>query len=150
MEPTLRNHLTTPLILTGIFIASSFIPAIQILILTVDGGFIALINKYISSDNTGNIVTANIIANLLPVLILLHVFYRSTMKSTGVIAAVLAMIFMTAFIFFSTGGITEDNEPYFLNFVIVSLISGSILTLVSFLKYLKQNKRGIYKGRKNH
>jgi len=138
---TLKSEISIPLILTGVFTAFSFIPVIQILILTFDGGLIALANKVVRSDNTGSMAIANIIVNLLPTLLLLFVYFRTIKQSTKIIAAFLGMIFMTVFIFFLTGGIDEDNNPYFLNFLIIALISGSVLTLISLLRYRRNKTR---------
>ena len=135
MRQDLKNQLTIPLILTIIFVVLSFVPLVQILILTFDGGLVSLINKAVGADNPGNILTANIIANLLPTMILLFLFFKATQKSIKIITATLSMIFMTAFIFFFTDGFNKDSDPYFLNFIIVALISGSILMIVAILKY---------------
>ena len=133
MRQDLKNQLTIPLIMTTIFVVSSFVPLVQILILTFDGGLVSLINKVVGTDNTGNILTANIIANLLPTILLLFLFFKATKQSVKIITSILVMVFMTAFIFFLTDG--KDSDPYFLSFIIVALISGSVLTLVAFLKY---------------
>jgi hypothetical protein len=127
--------------LAAIFIASSFFPVIQIYILTFDGAFVSLANKAFGSDNPGNIMTANIVANLLPTIFLLFVFFKATKRSIKIITATLAMIFMTAFIFFITDGLIEDGDPYFLNFIIVSIISGTVLTLVGVFKYFTVQRR---------
>ena len=137
----MKNQISIPIILSAIFIASSFAPIIQIYILTFDGALVSLINKGVASDNSGNIMTANIIANLLPTIFFLFVFFKATKRSTKIITATLAMIFMTAFIFFLTDGITKDREPYFLNFIIVSIISGTALMLVGVFKYFTIQRR---------
>jgi hypothetical protein len=132
---TVKRQIKLPLILTVIFIALSFIPIIQILILTFSGGLISTINKTIGNDNSDNLLFANMIVNLLPSIVLLILFYRSRQNVMKIITAVLAMIFMTAFIFFLTDGIYKDSNPYYLNFIVVALISGSVLAIVSFLRY---------------
>jgi hypothetical protein len=137
----LKKQLIIPIILTTIFIVSSFVPIIQILIWTFDGVLVKLINDIVGADNTGNILTANIIANLLPTMILLFLFFKANSQRTKIITATLSMILMTAFIFFLTDGIFKDNDPYFLNLLINALISGTILTLIALLKF-KQNKQG--------
>ena len=141
MQQDLKHHLTIPFILTAIFVVSAFVPIVQILILTFDGGLLSLINKAVGADNTGSILTPNIIANLLPTLLLLFVFFKATKQSVKIITATLSMIFMTAFIFFLTDGIGKDSDPYFLDFIIIALISGSILTLVAILKYRQIKQR---------
>lgn len=134
MQQNFKTQLTIPLVLTIIFVVSSFVPIIQFLILTFDGGLISLVNKVVGKDDTANILTANIIVNLLPTALLFIVYFKTTKRGARIITATLSMIFMTAFIFFLTDGIDKDNDPYFLNFLIIALISGSILTLVVILK----------------
>jgi hypothetical protein len=133
----LKKQLAIPLILTTIFIVSSFIPIIQFSILTFDGGLISLVNKVVGAEDTRNIISANVISNLLPTAVLLLAFFKTIKRSIEIITATLSMILMTAFIFFITDGITKDSEPYYLDFLIIALISGSILTLVAILKYKK-------------
>ena len=141
MGQSFKNQISIPLVLTGIFIASSFIPLIQLLILTFSGGLISLVNKVIGLDKSGNILTANLIVNLLPTVLLLFAFYVATKQSTKIITSALAMVFMTAFIFFLTDGIDKDSNPYFLNFLIIALVSGFALTLVSLIKYWQTKHR---------
>ena len=140
MNQDLKKELTIPLILTAIFVASSFIPVIQIVILTLDGGLIPLINKIVAADNTGSIWAANIIANLLPSILFLFLFFKAIKLSVKILTASFSMIFMTAFIFFLTDGI--DSDPYFLNFILIALISGSILTFIAIFKYRQIKQKG--------
>ena len=132
---TFKRQIKLPLILTVVFIALSFIPIIQIIILTFSGGLISTINKAIGRDNSDNLLLANMIVNLLPTIVLLILFYRSRQNARKITTAVLAMIFMTAFIFFFTDGIYKDRDPYYLNFIVVALISGSVLAIVSLLRH---------------
>lgn len=132
---TFKRQIKLPLLLTVIFIALSFMPIIQVIILTFSGGLISTINKAIGRDNSDNLLLANMIVNLLPTIVLLILFYRSRQNAVIITTAVLAMISMTAFIFFLTDGIYKDSDPYYLNFIVVALISGSVLAIVSFLRY---------------
>ncbi len=109
----LKNQLKIPLILTTIFVVLSFVPLVQILILTFDGGLISVINKAVGEDKTENLLTANVIANLLPTVLLLFSFFKATRQSTKIITSTLSMILLTAFIFFLTDGITKTANLIF-------------------------------------
>jgi ABC-type thiamin/hydroxymethylpyrimidine transport system permease subunit len=135
VKEKLKRQIKLPLILTGIFTILSFIPIIQIIILTFSGGLISIINKGFGRGSSGDILVANLIVNLLPSILLLILFYWSRHPGMKILTAILAMIFLTAFLFFLTDGIYKDSDPYFLNFIVVALISGFVLATVSFLKY---------------
>lgn len=98
----------------------------------MNGGYLALIGEKISSPDS-DIKTVNLIGNLLPILVLLFWYYRTSNKVGKIISAVFAMIFMTAFLCFMSMGQNETNEPYWLRFLIIALVSGGILTLVTYL-----------------
>lgn len=135
MQKDLKIQLAIPVILTVIFIASSFLPICQIFILTLDGGLIALVNKSFGSDNTGNYLTENIIVNFLPTIFFLFLFFNTTKQSIKIISATFSIIFMISFIFFLPNILNKDSNPYFLKFMLVSLISGLPVILVAILKY---------------
>ena len=141
MKEDLKKQIYLPIILTLIFIVSSFIPILQIIILTLDGGLISLASKAIGQDISENLFKENIIFNLIPTLILLFLFYKSTTHILNITSSALAMIFMTAFFMFLTDGVKYDSDPYFLNFILVAFVCGIILTLITFLKYLSINQK---------
>lgn len=124
---------------------SSFVPVFQIFILTLNGGYLAIIEELICSNRSGNIVFVNLTGNLLPIIILLFWFYKETNKAPKIIAASLAMIFMTAFFLFLTMDDNSDHDPYWLQFLMVALVSGFVLTLVAYLRYRRtiRNKLSI-------
>lgn len=134
LQSEIRAHITVPLILTAIFVLSSFVPVIQTIILTLNGGYLASIEDMISSTNA-NTKSINLLGNLLPTLLLLFWFYNATNKIGQFIAAILAMVFMTAFFYFMTMDDNEEHEPYWLQFLIIALVSGFILTIVAYIKY---------------
>ncbi|AUD02913.1 hypothetical protein [Spirosoma pollinicola] len=134
MKQNSKRRLLLPLILTAVFVASSFAPILQIYIMTFDGYLVASINKVFLSDKPGQIFTANLLANLPPSLIFLFLVYKTEIKSIRVTAAIFLMAFMNAFILFLIGDLNEDSEPYFLIFLIASLISSSVLFFISIFR----------------
>lgn len=79
--------------------------------------------------------TINLIGNLLPIILFLFWFYNATNQAARIIAAILSMIFMTAFFYFMTMDNNEEKNPYWLQFLIIALVSGGILTRVAYLTY---------------
>lgn len=138
----LKAHISIPLILTAFFVLSSFVPFIQIIILTLNGGYLASIDDMMSSTKADK-KTINLIGNLLPNLLFLFWFYSATNKAAKIIAAVLSMIFMTAFFHFMTMDDNEEKNPYWLQFLVVAFVSGCILTLVAYLRYRRTAKKDI-------
>lgn len=135
-----KGPLFLPLILTLIFVISSFIPVIQILILTLSGGLISSFERMTGDTNIGEIFFSNLVVNFLPAFVLLIIYWNATHKVIRIFSATISMTFLTAFLYFLTDGIEEDGEPYFLSFLIIAIISGFILTSVSLLKYRLKNE----------
>lgn len=135
MRPELKAQISIPFVLTCIFAVSSFVPVIQILILTLNGGYLATIKELISPNRSDNSVFINLTGNLLPIIILLFWFYKETNKIPKIIAASLAMSFMTALFLFMTMDDNSEHDPYWLQFLIVAFVSGLVLTLVAYLRY---------------
>ena len=79
--------------------------------------------------------TINLIGNLIPILLFLFWFYKATNQAAKIIAASLAIVFITAFVLFMTIDNNVDSHPYWLQFIVAALISGAVLTITAYLKY---------------
>lgn len=119
----------------------SFMPIIQLIILTINGAYLAIIDKIIGPGKV-NIKTINLIGNLMPILIFLFWFYKSRNISKKIISATLSMVFMTALFLFMTTDEKQDTKPYWLNFLIIHFASGMILTLAAYLSYRRSAQSG--------
>ncbi len=121
------------LITSAILVVSSFVPVIQILILTADGAFLSLF----ASSDTKTIFLINGIASLL--MLVLFYFAKSTIAKSFSILGFL--FFFLPLLFYSTGNLFTDETGslrlenfYFLQFLIVGIVAGILLALIELIK----------------
>ncbi|SHF98581.1 hypothetical protein SAMN05443549_1011087 [Flavobacterium fluvii] len=136
---TFKTPLLIPLIVSGTFLISCFVPVLQIIILTFDGGLLSYFNKIIFNDNYSKFGTTNWIVNFSLSILLLVFLLRAKTRLTQILFSILSIIFLfslIAFIFMADDKTADpvDPEPYFLYFVIESLISGIILCAIVKIK----------------
>jgi hypothetical protein len=126
--------LKLPLIVTGVFVISCLMPLIQILIMTFDGGLLAIVNRLLFEDKPGRVDVTNWIVNFSLSVLFLVLFYKTSSMARKVTFAILAFIFLFCFFAFLTGDRYGETNPYFLYFMLVSLASGLILCATAIVK----------------
>lgn len=126
--------LKMPLIVTGIFVLSCLVPVIQILMLTFDGGLLAMASMLLSEDNPENVDVPNWLVNFSLSVVFLALFYKSSAMINEVTFSVLAFIFLFCFLFFLTADEFGETNPYFLNNMLVSVASGLIICATAIVK----------------
>jgi hypothetical protein len=126
--------LKMPLIMTGVFVLSCLMPVIQILIMTFDGGLLAIVNKLLFEDKPVKVDATNWIVNFsLSVLFLIFLYKTSSMVGK-VTFSILGFIFLFCFFAFLIGDRYGETNPYFLYFMLISLVSGLILCATAIVK----------------
>ena len=126
--------LKIPLIVTGAFVLSCLMPVIQILIMTIDGGLLAIVNKLIFEDKPVKVDATNWIVNFSLSVLFLVLFYKTSSMVGKVTFSMLAFIFLFCFFAFLTGDSYGLTNPYFLYFMLVSLVSGLFLCATAIVK----------------
>ncbi len=114
------------LITSAILVLSSFIPVLQVLILTVNGAFVSI---FTSSDSKV-ILLVNGIASLL----MFVLFYFSNSTITKVISVLGLLLFFIPFLFYATEKIISTEKYYFLQFLIIGIITGVTLLIIEMIK----------------
>lgn len=117
-----KISLTTLLIL----VMTSFMPIIQILILSLNGSFLSIITK---GENT--MIS---IVNGLFTIIFLILFYTSNTMITKLLSVIGVVIFFLPLLFYGTEKIISTEKYYFLQFFVIGLIIGIILMAIEIFK----------------
>lgn len=121
------SKLKFSLITSAILVLSSFIPVIQVLILTANGAFVSLF----TSSNNKVILMVNAIASLL--MFVLFYFSNSTLKKLLSLLGIL--LFFVPFLFYATEKIiSTEKSYYFFQFLIIGIITGVLLILIETIK----------------
>lgn len=135
------NTLKMPLLVTGVFVLTCFFPVIQILILTFDGGLLAMVNMLLFQDKPERVDAVNWTVNFSFSILFLILFLRTLSVVREVIFSILAFIFLFCFIFFLNGDIFSQSAPYFLPNLIISLVSGLIICATAILKNMMRRAK---------
>ena len=114
------------LITLTILVLSSFIPVLPILILTANGAILSLF----TSHDTNIILFVNGVATLLMLLL----FYLSNSLIAKVLSTTGVVLFFIPFLFYATENIISTDKYYFLQFLIVGIITGLTLLTIGIIK----------------
>ncbi|SIO55601.1 hypothetical protein [Chitinophaga niabensis] len=121
------------LIASAILVVSSFVPIIQVLILTANGAFLSLF----TSSDTKIILLINGIAFLL----MLVLFYFAKTTAAKVFSIFGFLLFFLPLFFYSTGDLFIDETGnlrlenlYFLQFLLAGIAAGVLLTVIELMK----------------
>ncbi len=125
-----RKSLEIPLIIMGVLVITSFLPLIQILVMTLNG---AIMYPLYSMADSDEIISKYIfIADALMSLIGLVIFYVSNKMSWRVFSAIFTVLFLLPLMVLIFGFI--ETDVYFLQNLIAGFAVGLILLAVALLK----------------
>ncbi|MCH7403859.1 hypothetical protein ACFOUP_10310 [Belliella kenyensis] len=131
-----RRNLEIPLIIMGVLVLTSFLPLIQILIMTLNGAIIYPI--YTIVDNDDIVSRYILITDSLMSLLGLIFFYVSFKKSWRIFSAIFTVLFLLPLMVLIFGFI--ETDVYFLQNLIAGLAVGLILLFVALLKKFPASK----------
>jgi hypothetical protein len=119
------NKIKFSLIASIVLVLSSFIPVIQVLILTLNG---ALVSLFTSSDNSV-ILLVNVIGSLTMFLL----FYLSSSFITKFLSLLGILIFFIPFLFYATEKLISTEQYYFIQFLIIGFITSVLLITIEYI-----------------
>jgi hypothetical protein len=120
------NKFKLSLITLVILVLSSFVPVLQVLILTTNGAFLSLF----TSSDTGIILLVNGIASLLMVLL----FYFSKSIIAKLFSVLGILLFFIPLLFYATEDVISTDKYYFLQFLIIGIVAGLLLLMIEIVK----------------
>ena len=126
--------LALPLIVTGVFTLSCLMPVIQFVMMTFDGGMLSIVNELLFENTPMKVDVINWIVNFSLSVLFLGFFFRSSSMAGKLAFSILAFFFLFCFFVFLTADKYEFIEPYFVYFMLVSLVSGLILCATAMVK----------------
>lgn len=119
-----------PLIIMGVLVVTSFIPIIQILILTLNGGMMYLFSLLLGGKElVGNYLLA--IEGFIS-LVGLILFYKSIKKLWSIFSVIFTLLFLLPLMVYIFGFI--ETDIYFLQNLVAGFAVGLILLVVALLK----------------
>jgi cytochrome c oxidase assembly factor CtaG len=110
----------------AILVLSSFVPVLQVLLLTANGAFVSL---FISADD--KII---LIVNGVGSLLMLVLFYLSKSTLAKVLSIIGVLLFFVPFLFYATENSISTEKFYFLQFLIIGVVTGIILAAIEAFK----------------
>ena len=113
------------LIASIVLVLSSFIPVIQVLILTLNGAFVSLF----TSSDTGVILLVNGIGSLTMFLL----FYFSSRFITKFLSLLGILLFFIPFLFYATEKLISTEKYYFIQFLIIGIVTSIFLTTIEYI-----------------
>lgn len=125
-----KKTLLLPLIITGVLMISAFIPVLQVLILTLNGGFLYLFEMTSKTDTSLLQYAVNAFCGVL----LLILYFLSKKTIARVLTAIGVVFFVLPLLMYSFENTFTEDRPYFLQFMVIGLLTGFILLLVSYFK----------------
>ena len=130
LNNTLRKNLVIPLVIMGVLVFSSFLPLIQIILMTLNGAVIYPL--YVIAHNDEIASRYIFIADSLMSLIGLTLFYLSTKNSWRILSAIFTVLFLLPLMVLVFGFI--ETDVYFLQYFVSGFTVGLILVVVVLLK----------------
>lgn len=125
-----RKSLEIPLIIMGVLVLTSFIPIIQILILTLNGGIMYLFSLLLGGKElVGNFLLA--IEGFIS-LVGLILFYKSIKISWRIFSVIFTLLFLLPLMIYIFGFI--ETDIYFVQNLVAGFAVGLILLVVALLK----------------
>lgn len=130
-----RKSLEIPLIIMGVLVLTSLLPVIQILIMTLNGGIMALFSMLLGSKElVSNYLLA--IEGFISLLGLI-LFYASIKISWRIFSAIFTVLFLLPLMVYIFEFI--ETNMYFLQNLVAGFAVGLILLVVALLKKNPEN-----------
>lgn len=125
-----RKSLEIPLIIMGVLVVTSFIPIIQILILTLNGGIMYLFSLLLGSKElVGNLLLG--VEGFISLFGLI-LFYKSIKILWRIFSAVFTVLFLLPLMVYIFGFI--ETDMYFVQNLVAGFAVGLILLAVALVK----------------
>jgi hypothetical protein len=125
-----RKSLEVPLIIMGVLVLTSFLPLIQILIMTLNGAVVSPLFAIANNDKTA--IQYMYIFDSLMSLIGLILFYKSIKTSWRIFSAIFTVLFLLPLMVYIFGFI--ETDMYFVQNLVAGFAVGLILLVVALLK----------------
>lgn len=113
------------LIASIVLVLSSFVPVIQVLLLTLNGAFLSL---FTNSDSKVILLVNGIGSILMFVL-----FYFSSSLFTKILSLLGVLMFFIPFLFYATEKLISTEKYYFIQFLIIGIITSLFLITIEYI-----------------
>lgn len=133
-----KEDIFIPTIFLVIIILTSFVPVVQIILITLAGGLTHILTiPFQSNQHLENII--GIILNSILTLIGLFLFYKSKETLTRILTTFFVMFFGQGLMLFTINQLLKKDESYFLYWIVLSGTPMLLTLLIGLYKYSTSN-----------
>lgn len=118
------------LVVLGLLVLTSFIPVLQVLIMYLNGAILAVIGSLFGKEGHNIVFVVNGVMTLL----FLILFYLSNNIAAKILTAIGVIIFFLPLLSYATENIISNEKYYFLQFLVIGAIVGTVLLLIEVYK----------------
>ncbi len=126
----LRRLIKLPLIITGVLIFSAFVPVLQVFVLVLNAGFLYPFEMITNVEPSFIQPVVNAIFSVL----LLTLYYFSSRMIARILTSVGFVFFTLPVLIYPIAEKLSEEGPYFLQFIVVGIMTGAILLIITYLK----------------
>jgi hypothetical protein len=123
------------LVFLGLLVLTSFIPVFQVLIMYLNGALLAVVSSLFANEGYNIVFVVN---GIMTILFLIS-FYLSNKKAVDISTAVGVMIFFLPLLSYATENVFSEEKYYFLQFLVIGAIVGTVLLLMEVYKIKTKN-----------
>ena len=135
-----KEDIVIPTIFLGVVILTSFVPVVQIILMTLCGGLTHIVTiPFDSNERVENII--GIIFNSILTLIGLFLFYKTKTTLTRILTSFFVLFFGHGIMLFTVDQILKGDESYYINWTVLSGTPVLLTLLVGLLKYWTLNSK---------
>lgn len=129
-----KSDFKISLIIFGIYLLSSFLPIIQILIGYLNGGVISLIAGITSIDASKIAIPLNLILSIY----FLYSYLKAKELKSQIISATIASFFISCLVLFTFEDYLINTKYYWLQFLSGAVLIGISLISIDFIRQIKK------------
>lgn len=125
-----KSNISIPILITLFLVLSSFIPIIQVMILTLNGGLASITEKLFSINSIKTAVVFNAVVSV----ICLLWYYKQGKLGLEILSAIISVFFLFPYFTFQIGDYIKSEDYYFLTLMLSGFLTGLVLLIIGFIK----------------
>ena len=141
-----KEDLLIPTIFLGAVILTSMIPIVQVILMTLNGGLMSIINIPFDNDELETLETTGVIFNTVLTVSGLFLFYKSKETLTRILTSFLVLFFGQGLMLFTIDNFLKEDDSYYIYWTVLSGSPMLLTLLVGLFKYWTLNFKRVTKA----
>ena len=141
-----KEDLLIPTIFLGAVILTSLIPIVQVILMTLNGGLMSIINIPFDNDELETLETTGVIFNTVLTVSGLFLFYKSKETLTRILTSFLVLFFGQGLMLFTIDNFLKEDDSYYIYWTVLSGSPMLLTLLVGLFKYWTLNFKRVTKA----